>query len=190
MTAAESVAATSLGGNKKDGGDQNGGKDLSEAIESLPELLARKANLEAHTNILQAVMKNVAARDVPTYFEVEQGILTTGRVDKNAIITLLKDGVKGTIEDKARLLLVVTVCGADSTGKVPDSLEFEMAFVEGTYVLCHSFHWCIIHMLLSFYMYTLHYICTYMYVCMYVCTYMCSFLTRLYMSIYMYICTQ
>ena len=122
MTAAEAVAG------KKEG---DGGKDLSEAIESLPDLLARKANLEAHTNILQAVMKSVAARDVPTYFEVEQSILTTGRVDKNAIIALLKDGVKGTIEDKARLLLVVTVCGADSTGKVPDSLEFEMAFGEG-----------------------------------------------------------
>jgi hypothetical protein len=29
------------------------GKDLHEAIESLPEILAKKANLEAHTNILQ-----------------------------------------------------------------------------------------------------------------------------------------
>jgi len=48
----------------------NGGKDLSEAIESLPDILNRKANLEAHTNILQAVMKKVAAREVPTYFEV------------------------------------------------------------------------------------------------------------------------
>ena len=94
ITAAESVAG------KKEG---DGGKDLSEAIESLPDLLARKANLEAHTNILQAVMKRVAARDVPTYFEVEQSILTTGRVDKNSIIALLKDGVKGTVEDKARL---------------------------------------------------------------------------------------
>ena len=36
LTAAESVA----------GIQQSGGKDLSEAIESLPELLARKANLE------------------------------------------------------------------------------------------------------------------------------------------------
>jgi hypothetical protein len=56
---------------------------------------------------LQAVMKRVAARDVPTYFEVEQSILTTGRVDKTPVLALLKDGVKGTIEDKARLLLIV-----------------------------------------------------------------------------------
>jgi len=52
------------------GGAGIGGKDLTEAIESLPELLSRKANLEAHTNILQAVMKEIAAREVPTYYEV------------------------------------------------------------------------------------------------------------------------
>ena len=54
-------------------------------------------------------MKKVAARDIPTYFEVEQAILTTGRVEKSTVITLLKDSVKGTIEDKARLLLIVYV---------------------------------------------------------------------------------
>jgi hypothetical protein len=48
------------------------GKDLSEAIGSLPEILAKKANLEAHTNILQSVMKNIAAREVPTFFEVRR----------------------------------------------------------------------------------------------------------------------
>ena len=70
LTAVESVNGVQAGG----------GKDLSEAIESLPELLARKANLEAHTNILQAVMRQVASRDVPTYYDVEQTILTTGQV--------------------------------------------------------------------------------------------------------------
>jgi hypothetical protein len=35
------------------------GKNLSEALESLPEILAKKMNLEAHTNILQAVMKKI-----------------------------------------------------------------------------------------------------------------------------------
>ena len=56
------------------------GKDLSDAIESLPEILSKKANLEAHTNVLQAVMKNIAAREVPTFFETEQAMLTAGRV--------------------------------------------------------------------------------------------------------------
>jgi hypothetical protein len=82
-----------------------GGRDLKDAIDSLPELMARKANLEAHTNILQAVMKAIVARDIPTYFEVrsnifmllilyvmsvqqlEQTIVSTGRlVDKAAVV--------------------------------------------------------------------------------------------------------
>lgn len=54
-------------------------------------------------------MKQVAARDVPTYFELEQSILTTGRVDKAPVLSLLRDSVKGSIDDKARLLLIVYV---------------------------------------------------------------------------------
>ena len=34
-------------------GGGGAGRDLTEAIESLPQILSRKANLEAHTNILQ-----------------------------------------------------------------------------------------------------------------------------------------
>lgn len=44
------------------------GKDLSEAIESLPEILQKKTNLEAHTNILHAVMKKIAQREVCFFF--------------------------------------------------------------------------------------------------------------------------
>ena len=36
-----------------DRSESTSGRDLSEAIESLPDILSKKANLEAHTNILQ-----------------------------------------------------------------------------------------------------------------------------------------
>lgn len=61
-------------------------KDLSAAIESLPEILARKANLEAHTTILQAAMNEIAARDIPTFFEHELAMTGTGSIDKTAVI--------------------------------------------------------------------------------------------------------
>jgi len=118
---------------------------------------------KAHTNILQAVMKKVAARDIPTYFEVEQAILTTGRVEKSTVIALLKDSVKGTIEDKARLLLIVyvyyyhyyieniknynflfffilsrTIYGSEG-GKVPGQEEYESAFSQGCTAMLGSF---------------------------------------------------
>ena len=98
-------------------------KNLTETIESLPEILTRKANLEAHTNILQALMKQIAARDVPTFFEIEQTIITTGRVDKIGVITLLKDGSKGNIYDKTRLLAIIAVSGDTTILKSYDEID-------------------------------------------------------------------
>ena len=43
----------------RDSMDRDGisGRDLSDAIESLPDILNKKANLEAHTNILQVTSR-------------------------------------------------------------------------------------------------------------------------------------
>jgi hypothetical protein len=109
------------------------GHDLSEAIESLPEILQKKANLEAHTNILQAVMKRIAAREIPTYFELEQGILSLGgRVaDRSAIMGLLRDGSNGSAEDKLRLLLLMAVTGDASMMSKAVVDELDAAFKQG-----------------------------------------------------------
>jgi sec1 family domain-containing protein 1 len=118
----------------------NSGKDLSEAIESLPEILARKANLEAHTNILQAVMKRIAAREVPTYFEIEQSILSNSRmVDKAAVVSLLKDGSKGKLYDKARLLLLIIVSGDPNMNSKMVQEELDQAFIQGCQAIPPAF---------------------------------------------------
>lgn len=102
-------------------------RELNSAIESLPDLLARKANLEAHTNILQAAMTQIAGREVPTFFELEQGILTSRAVsDKPAALTLLRDGSKGSLADKARLLVAIA---ALVSSEKPD--DYDGAFVLG-----------------------------------------------------------
>ena len=102
------------------------GKDLSEAIESLPDILNKKANLEAHTNILQAVMNQIAGREVPTYFEMEQALINAGRIlDKTTLINLLRDSSKGNTNDKARLLVLVALISDSSI------MEYETAFSQG-----------------------------------------------------------
>lgn len=107
------------------------GKDLAQAIESLPEILSKKANLETHTNILQAVMRNIAAREVPTYFEMEQAILAAGRVtDKAGALALLRDPAKGTLMDKARLLIFCAISDPSLSSKAAME-EYEAAFVSG-----------------------------------------------------------
>eukprot|EP00605_Chrysophyceae_sp_TOSAG23-4_P002225 GSChrysophyteH1.ASY1.ANO1.2468.1 assembled CDS len=101
------------------------GSDLTSAIESLPEILLKKGNLEAHTNVLQAVMAQIATREVPTFFEQEQSIIAAGSVvDKAALLELLRDGSKGGLSDKTRLLLVIALAGGDHSSKsVWDSYE-------------------------------------------------------------------
>jgi sec1 family domain-containing protein 1 len=85
--------------------------DLATAVDSLPALLDRKKQLEMHTSILQAVMNQVAARDVPQFFEVETSLATgTYRNDadraKADVLQLTADPTKGNLEDKLRLVVV------------------------------------------------------------------------------------
>jgi sec1 family domain-containing protein 1 len=107
---------------------------LSEAVTSLPEIIAKKANLQAHANILQAVMKVVAARDVPTFFELEQTILESGSIDKAAVLSLLREGAKGSNDDRGRLLafIVLLVQSGDKSAAANALIEeYLAAFTEG-----------------------------------------------------------
>lgn len=85
--------------------------DLATAVDSLPALLERKKQLEVHTSILQAVMNEVAARDVPQFYELESSLATgTYRNDlstaKKDVLELVTDPTKGNVEDKVRLVMV------------------------------------------------------------------------------------
>jgi hypothetical protein len=110
------------------------GKDLTDAIESLPEILAKKTNLGAHTNILQSVMKEIIAREVSTYFELEQSMLMAGRIgstDRIAVLALLKDETKGSVDDKARLLALVSALSDGSSSSAKYDKDYEQAFQQG-----------------------------------------------------------
>jgi hypothetical protein len=86
------------------------GAELATAVDSLPALLDRKKQLEVHTSILQAVMTQVAARDVPQFYELESS-LATGYYKKDLsqakskVLELATDPAKGNVQDKIRLVL-------------------------------------------------------------------------------------
>lgn len=107
----------------------SGATDLSAAVDSLPALLDRKKQLEVHTSILQAVMNEVAARDVPQFYELESG-LATGlfRNDplkaKRSVLALVEDPSKGNVEDKTRLVILYMLSTA---AKSTDLEEVESA---------------------------------------------------------------
>jgi hypothetical protein len=107
--------------------------DLATAVDSLPALLDRKKQLEIHTSILQAVMNEVAARDVPQFYELEMG-LATGSFSKDPaeakrnVLGLVTDPTKGNVEDKIRLVLVY---GLATTAKSADMDEVANAMKQG-----------------------------------------------------------
>lgn len=106
-------------------GEQQKELGLTQVIESLPEILNRKTNLETHTNILQACMRRVADRQVPSYHELEQSLLAK-TADRPAVLALLRDSGKGILADKLRLLLLMVTERRDEGWD-----ELEQAFSQG-----------------------------------------------------------
>lgn len=107
------------------GGSGSAATDLATAVDSLPALLAHKKQLEVHTSILQAVMNQVAARDVPQFFELEISLATGSyRNDparaKQDVMQLVADPTKGNVEDKLRLLLVYILTTNAKTADVDE----------------------------------------------------------------------
>eukprot|EP00540_Astrosyne_radiata_P000652 CAMPEP_0116823226 /NCGR_PEP_ID=MMETSP0418-20121206/722_1 /TAXON_ID=1158023 /ORGANISM="Astrosyne radiata, Strain 13vi08-1A" /LENGTH=561 /DNA_ID=CAMNT_0004451459 /DNA_START=127 /DNA_END=1812 /DNA_ORIENTATION=+ len=102
--------------------------DLATAVDSLPALLDRKKQLEVHTSILQAVMNEVASREVPQFFELETALATgTYKNDlakaKKEVMDLVTDPSKGNVEDKIRLVVVYCLATTAKTGDVAEVAE-------------------------------------------------------------------
>ena len=99
--------------------------DLATAVDSLPALLDRKKQLEVHTSILQAVMNQVAARDVPQFYELETSLATGSYKNDSArakadVLKLAADPAKGNVEDKLRLVVVYILATNAKTADVEE----------------------------------------------------------------------
>ena len=94
-----------------EGSSSAGTNDLATAVDSLPALIERKRQLEVHTSILQAVMTQVASRDIPQFYEVESALATGSYKNDQAkakkdVMELVTDATKGRVADKLRLIIV------------------------------------------------------------------------------------
>ena len=134
VTAREQAIRSKTGG--QDPAANVGGGDSSElatAVESLPKLLDRKKKLEVHTAILQAAMNEVAARDVPQFFEMEISLATGSYKNdpakaKKDVTELVSDSTKGNVEDKVRLVIVYAL--SNGVGNSSDIDEVAQAMKE------------------------------------------------------------
>ena len=101
--------------------------DLANAVDSLPMLIERKKQLEVHTSILQGVMNEVAARDVPQFYDIESSLATGSYKNdlpkaKKDVLSLISDPTKGSVYDKLRLLLVYALATNAKTSDIDDAM--------------------------------------------------------------------
>jgi len=110
--------------------------DLATAVDSLPALLDQKKQLEMHTSILQAVMNEVASRDVPQFYELESSLATGSYKNdqgkaKSDVLALAGDPSKGNVEDKLRLLMVYCLATTAKTADIDEIATAVQQAVEG-----------------------------------------------------------
>lgn len=119
-------------GTNSDGSTAN---DLASAVESLPALLDRKKQLEVHTTILSAVMNEVAARDIPVFYELENSFATGVYKNdvakaKKAVVEIISDPKKGSIDDKIRLIAVFALLSTAPSSDVDEVFEILKSVAE------------------------------------------------------------
>ena len=92
----------------------NGGMDeIASAINSLPKLQRRKKLLDTHMNIATSLLKEIKAREIDVFFDLEQSIVQRSTPDK-AMMAAIFGGAgspespqgKGTFLDRLRFFLV------------------------------------------------------------------------------------
>ncbi|KAA8495640.1 Sec1 family domain-containing protein 1 [Porphyridium purpureum] len=96
--------------------------DLARAIAQLPELRKRKQTIDMHTNLATALLDQIKDRGLDGYFQVEDQIMSSKSVAKEAVFERLNAG-KGSLLDKLRLLLIYYILQTEESRAAVDELR-------------------------------------------------------------------
>lgn len=91
--------------------DPNASADTSliqQAVESLPELTARKTTLDMHMDVLASLLKELEARSLDKFFEVEQNF-SNPKVQTEFLELLKSDLKRDNALDKLRTFLILNL---------------------------------------------------------------------------------
>lgn len=91
--------------------DPNANNDTSliqQAVEALPELTARKVTLDMHMDVLASLLKELEARSLDRFFEVEQNF-GNPKVQTDFLELLLSDSKRDNSSDKLRTFLILNL---------------------------------------------------------------------------------
>ncbi|KTB19042.1 Protein SLY1 [Nakaseomyces glabratus] len=93
--------------------DQNENEDdlgtlqIQQAVKKLPELTAKKGIIDMHMNIFASLLKELEAKNLDTFFEIEQQDPDNVKTRTKFIELLEKDGKTDNLEDKLRSFIVL-----------------------------------------------------------------------------------
>lgn len=81
---------------------------IQQAVEALPELTARKTTLDMHMDVLGSLLKELEARTLDKFFEIEQGFLDP-KVQSEFLELLKSDSKRDNSLDKLRTFLILSL---------------------------------------------------------------------------------
>lgn len=82
---------------------------LTNAVNSLPQLLELKRLIDMHTKIATTILNSIKARRLDSFFELEERIMSKVALDR-PLLEVLQDGEFGQPEDKMRLFVIYYIC--------------------------------------------------------------------------------
>lgn len=85
---------------------------LTNAINSLPQLMEKKRLIDMHTKIATAILNFIKTRRLDSFFELEEKIMSKQTLDR-PLQDILNDPEFGLPEDKMQLYIIYYICSAN-----------------------------------------------------------------------------
>lgn len=97
---------------------------LTNAVNSLPQLMEKKRLIDMHTTIATAILNAIKSRRLDSFFELEEKIMSKSTaVETKAVMDLITDPSAGTPEDKMRLFIIYYLCTSQFTDDEYEKFE-------------------------------------------------------------------
>ncbi|KAL3241613.1 syntaxin-binding protein [Nakaseomyces bracarensis] len=87
--------------------DDLGTLQIQQAVKKLPELTAKKSIIDMHMNIFASLLKELEAKNLDTFFEIEQQDPDNVKTRTKFLELLKNDGKTNNLDDKLRSFIVL-----------------------------------------------------------------------------------